>query len=88
MKKISTELLAAIVKSKRQELKLTKEKEAHHWNYNEGYEENIFILTKSQHKQIHAKMFLDIEFLVYRTKNAELLDTREKHENYINKFLI
>ena len=29
-------------------------------------------------------MFLDIEFLLYRTKTGELLETKQKHEIYIN----
>lgn len=68
-------------------LNLTNEQEAHHWNYNEGFGKNVFILTKRQHKRIHAKMFLDFEFMLYRTKDLELLDTREKHEIFIKNII-
>ena len=65
-------------------LKLKRNEEAHHWNYNEGYERDVFILSNSNHKKVHLQMFLDIEFLLYRTKTGELLETKQKHEMYIN----
>jgi len=78
---------SAAFKNAHRDLKLTKEEEAHHWNYNKGFERDIIILNKSQHKRAHQQMVLDTEFLLYRTAELELLDTKEKHLNYINKHL-
>lgn len=68
-------------------LKLLPEQEAHHWNYNNGYEYDVFILTRKQHKRAHAQMVIDLEYLMYRDKDMNLLDTREKHEQYISQFI-
>jgi hypothetical protein len=68
-------------------LKLDKYIEAHHWNYNVGFEYDIIKLTRSQHKIVHKYMFLDYELLLYRTKELKILDTKENHINFINTIL-
>ena len=76
---------SSIFKNIHRKLKLSKEEEAHHWNYNNGFELDVIILSKSKHKKIHQNMILDIEYLLYRDNELNLLDTREKHLKYINK---
>jgi hypothetical protein len=78
----------SIFKNIHKKLKIKKGFECHHWNYNKTYEYDIIILDNFSHKQIHAKMFLDIEHLLYRDMDCNLLDTKEKHENYIKKHLL
>jgi hypothetical protein len=73
-------------KNMHRDLNLEKDQEAHHWNYNKGFEKDVIILSKRQHKRAHQKIFLDIEHLLYRDVNCELLDTKEKHESYIKQF--
>lgn len=68
-------------------LKLSKYIEAHHWNYNNGFECDIIELTRSQHKMIHKYMILDCELLLYRTKELKILHTKEEHINFINTIL-
>lgn len=59
-------------------------KEAHHWNYNHIY--SIFILTKRIHKLIHKELVFD-ELTKMFYHNGELLDTKEKHRDYIKSIL-
>jgi Rad3-related DNA helicase len=76
---------SAKFKNTHRDFKLKENEEAHHWNYNEGYEKDIFILSKSKHKRVHQIIFLDIELLLYRDKKCNLLDTKEKHQKIINQ---
>lgn len=56
----------------------------HHWSYNEAYWLDVITLPNQQHYAIHRHMKYDKEKLVYVTESNELLDTREKHEAFIN----
>lgn len=59
--------------------------ERHHWSYNEEHYTDIIHLTKEKHSEAHRKMIYDQERMMYRrTDNMELLDTKEKHIEYIN----
>ena len=68
-------------------MKLKNGEEAHHWNYNKGFEKDVIILKVKEHRRAHQKMILDTEFLMYRDNDMNLLDTKEKHEEYILKVL-
>ena len=58
--------------------------ERHHWSYNEEHYTDIIHLTKEKHNEAHRKMIYDQERMMYRrTDNMELLDTKEKHIEYI-----
>lgn len=60
-------------------------KENHHWSYNEEHFRDVIRLTHSDHKKAHRFMIYDNERKMYRRiDNMELLDTRERHEKYIN----
>jgi hypothetical protein len=63
--------------------KLDRSFELHHWNYNDEYLEDIFILNIRDHKNLHEKMDLDLERKVFITKSGDTLDTKEKHEQFI-----
>lgn len=63
--------------------------ELHHWNYNDEYLEDIFILDIRDHKNLHNYLSLDIEKRVfYITENNKYLDTKEKHLEYIEQLRI
>lgn len=71
-------------KNLNRKLKLDSGLESHHWNYNDEYLEDIFILEKSFHSVLHSFLTLNIDSKVfYVNETGEYLDTKEKHYNYI-----
>jgi hypothetical protein len=63
--------------------KTPKGLELHHWNYNEEYIEDVFILDARQHKRGHQFMSLDIEKRIFKDLDGNYLDTKEKHFQYL-----
>lgn len=60
----------------------------HHWSYLEEHRSDVIHLTSVQHKCIHRFMVYDKEYFQYRTLEGVLLDTKEKHIDYITKFYL
>jgi hypothetical protein len=63
------------------DLKLSPDKNVHHWNY--ALIEDIVILDKKFHRFIHRYLRLNEATLIFETKDGEILDSKEKHFNYI-----
>lgn len=61
--------------------KIPKGFEIHHWNYSDIFLEDFFILPIKQHRKAHT--FLIKSNLMFESLNLEVLDTREKHLNYL-----
>ena len=59
----------------------------HHWSYLEEHRSDVILLKRDQHKFIHTQMFYDKNYYQYRTIDGLLLDSRDKHIEYINKYL-
>tara|TARA_R110000782_G_scaffold161790_2_gene253765 strand:- start:13 stop:459 length:447 start_codon:yes stop_codon:yes gene_type:complete len=57
-----------IYKNLSRKLKIKKGFEAHHWNYNDGYLEDVFIMPISDHKKLHTFIVLDVEKRIFKTK--------------------
>lgn len=56
----------------------------HHWSYNESHYIDITILSRKDHKKAHRFLIYDQERFMYRRIDTnELLDTKEKHLEYI-----
>lgn len=72
-------------KSLRKKIKCGKGIELHHWNYNEEYIEDVFILDIKKHRRLHGFMKLDKDLLMFVTNEGVLLDSKEKHESFINE---
>ena len=74
----------------RRKLKITsKETECHHWNYNYNYIEDVFLLNRLEHRKCHTFLKLIKDKLIFMGNNGELLDTKDKHKEYlINKGII
>lgn len=71
-----------------QDLKpLVKGNEFHHWNYNIEFAKDVIELTPKDHAKIHRFIKYDQKTFMYKDLNGNLLDTREKHEELINKVL-
>ncbi len=56
----------------------------HHWSYNEEHWNDIIPLTMKVHQRAHCYIIYDQERMMYRALDGILLDSRTKHENYIN----
>lgn len=61
--------------------------QCHHWNYNKGYELDVIILAFRDHRKVHNSIKIIRDSLIFETKSGELLDTKEKHEAFINDLL-
>ena len=60
----------------------------HHWSYNEEHYKDVIEVTEKEHNKAHRFLIYDQERFMYRrTDTFELLDTRERHEQYI-KYVI
>jgi hypothetical protein len=59
--------------------------ELHHWNYNDNYLEDIFILERKEHKKSHKFLTLDINKKIFLNNLGQYLDTKEKHLEYLIK---
>lgn len=70
-------------KSQNKNLKLDKGFEAHHWNYNDEYLKDIFILSRSEHKKSHRFLTFNKELRIFQTIDNVLLNTKEKHQDYL-----
>ena len=57
--------------------------ELHHWCYKDEFIEDIFVLNRRQHKKAHQFMTLDIELRMFYGADGSLLDTKEKHKQWL-----
>lgn len=72
-----------VYKALHRRLKLKKGQNAHHWNYN--YPFDVFVLDKRFHRFIHRYLTLDEDLLIFKTAEGTLLDSKEKHSEFIDK---
>ncbi len=56
----------------------------HHWSYNDEHFKDIIELDYKFHAFIHRFIKYDQSYKMYRNNLEELLDTKEKHLQYIN----
>lgn len=62
-------------------LKLPEDLTAHHWNYN--FLEDVIIISKEKHRHIHTFLSFDEETLCFKDSSNILLDTKQKHLEFI-----
>lgn len=62
---------------------LIKGNHLHHWSYSVTNAKSVIELTKENHYLAHKYLVYDQEHYLYRTLKNELLDTKEKHIEYI-----
>jgi len=67
-------------------LKLSSNENQHHWNYN--LIEDVIILMKKFHRYLHRYLILDENLLIFTTTDGQILDSKEKHLEYIEKLKI
>ena len=73
--KIKAITAARVVKS------LSEEK--HHWSYNEEHRTDVIHFTRKEHLKGHRFITYDQDKMMYRTLDGVLLDTKQKHIEYI-----
>ena len=54
----------------------------HHWSYNEEHYTDVFEFSIKEHNLIHRFMIYDQERKMYRTGKGELIDTRERANEF------
>jgi hypothetical protein len=57
--------------------------ELHHWNYNDQFIEDVFLLKAKEHKTAHRYLTFDPESKMFFDENGVLLDTKTKHESFL-----
>lgn len=57
--------------------------ENHHWSYNEEHFKDVIAIPVDIHAKLHRYMAYDFKFKMYRTMEGSLMDTRQKHEDYL-----
>lgn len=58
--------------------------EKHHWSYNEEHYLDVIFLSKKEHMKAHRFIIYDRERFMYRRYDTnELLDTKERHNDFI-----
>lgn len=65
-------------------IKCEKGMEKHHWSYNVEHAKDVIIVPIALHDKLHRYMTYDQKAMMYRTSEGALLDTKEKHENFIS----
>lgn len=55
----------------------------HHWSYNQEDWLDVIQLTIKEHNFIHKHIVYDQELMMYRNKDGELLNNKEKHLKFI-----
>jgi hypothetical protein len=59
----------------------------HHWSYQLEHKDDVIELTVQKHRAAHTFLKYDKGAQMYRTLNGDLLDTRQKHEQYLCEVL-
>lgn len=68
-------------KNQNRNLKLDKGLEVHHWNYK--FLDDYFIMKRIEHKKSHTFLKRDKDDFVFKDLDGNLLDSREKHFEYL-----
>jgi len=79
-----------MVKAKKAANRLPKNEKGlqrHHWSYNPEHYQDVIILSIADHNTAHRFIRYDQSFYMYRDLEGNLLDTKEKHQTHINKFI-
>lgn len=61
-----------------------KGNQLHHWSYNEEHYKDTIELTRAEHYKLHRFLEYDQSYMMYRTLEGVLLNTKESHLDYFN----
>lgn len=79
---------SSIYKNMNRDNKIQKGYEIHHWSYEDFNLKDFFVLSCKDHRKVHKFLEFQPESKNFKDKLGNLLDTREKHLDYINSVLI
>ena len=68
-------------------IKVPKGLHAHHWSYNDEHMTDVIFINIQDHYTAHRFMVYDQERMMYRGLDGILLDTKQAHIDYINKYI-
>jgi hypothetical protein len=75
-----------IYKNLSRNFKTEKGKELHHWNYNDSYLEDVVIMERREHRQLHQLIILDTEKRIFKVKETgEYLSNKLDHCLFITE---
>lgn len=57
--------------------------ELHHWSYKDEHLEDVFLLNIKEHKKAHTFLTLDLENRIFINDIGDILNTKEKHLQYL-----
>ena len=60
----------------------------HHWNYNIENAKDVIELSMQDHNKLHRFIRYNQKTFMYKDLNGLLLNTKEKHIEYMNKVLL
>lgn len=63
--------------------RLEKGLQYHHWSYNLDHAKDVIVINIADHNKLHRYLTYDQKEKMFRTLDGTLLDTREKHEKYL-----
>jgi hypothetical protein len=63
--------------------KVPKNYELHHWNYSKEMIEDVFLMKRIEHRKAHQLLTLDFETRLFRDDQNQLLNSKQKHYNYL-----
>lgn len=73
-----------VVKNHSSEIKpLVKGNQLHHWNYNINFAKDVIELSMSEHSKAHRFINYDQSTFMYKDENGVMLDSKEKHINFL-----
>lgn len=65
--------------------KVNKKNHLHHWSYNEIHFKDCFELSMKDHNKLHRFLDYDKETFMYKNPDGILLDSKNKHEEFIKE---
>ena len=68
-------------------IKKTEGNHLHHWSYNEEHYKDVIELNQKEHNKIHRYLKYNQTTKMYKDLNGNLLLTKDKHLEYINKVI-
>lgn len=76
-------------KSASNKIKCDKGYNLHHWSYNKDHYKDVIELSIKEHLKAHRFLIYDQERFMYRRIDTmELLDTKQRHLDYINYVIL
>ena len=62
--------------------KAKKGNELHHWSYNVQHHKDMIEMPVLEHRKLHRYMIYDQGYMMYRSVEGVLLDTKQAHMDY------